>query len=145
MPTVKPHKHRTIQHQDGKPPWCPTCGLTSDFREPTSLMERAAMIETATYVRKPFEVEAVEVTDANIEQVAEWCQGTLQIEENGRQFIKVRVARALNERQTKAYAGDWVLYAGTGFKVYTPKAFKKTFVLKESTVQQELFTVNEQA
>lgn len=82
-------------------------------------------IETTKYVRKPFEVEAVQVTEENIEEVKDWCQGTLM--SDNRPFIKVRVARALNERQTKAYPGDWVLYAGTGFKVYTSKAFHKTF------------------
>jgi hypothetical protein len=88
------------------------------------------MVGTETYVRKPFEVEAAQVTADNLEEVAQWCQGTLMTEgpdENPRRFIKVQVARALNERQTKAYPGDWVLYAGTGFKVYTDKAFKKTF------------------
>jgi len=90
-------------------------------------------VQSNTYVRKPFDVEAVEVTDENIEEVAEWCNGTVIAEgnENQKLFIKVRVARALNERQTKAYPGDWVLYAGTGFKVYTPKAFHKTFHKKQ--------------
>lgn len=97
-------------------------------------------MQTTKYIRKPFEVEAVQVTDENIEEVKEWCQGTL--ESDDRRFIRVRVARALNERQTKAYAGDWVLYAGTGFKVYTSKAFYKTFeeapmdgVAKDAAVQ----------
>lgn len=93
------------------------------------------MIETITCVRKPFEVEAVEVTDDNLEQVAEWCQGKL--DSDSRPFIKVRVARALNERQTKAYPGDWVLYAGTGFKVYTAKAFHKTFAPQDGTAKDE--------
>lgn len=87
-------------------------------------------VEPVIYVRKPFEVEAVEVTEDNLEEVAAWCHGDLR--EDNRPYIKVRVARALNERQTKAYPGDWVLYAGTGFKVYTPKAFQKTFVKKAS-------------
>lgn len=90
-------------------------------------------VETTTYVRKPFEVEAVQVTEENIEAVAQWCDGKVLAEgddENPKAFIKVRVARALNERQTKAYLGDWVLYAGTGYKVYTPKAFGKTFEQK---------------
>lgn len=151
---MEPHDHKPIQHRDGKRPWCEECGLTATYGNPTSIAERARMIETTTYIRKPFEVEAVEVTEANIEEVKDWCQGNLQVEENGRQFIKVRVVRALNERQTKAYPGDWVLYAGTGFKVYTPKAFEKTFTKAEGEVkdaaaqrskpQQELFTVNEQ-
>lgn len=89
------------------------------------------MIESTIYVRKPFEVEAVEVTEENIKEAAQWCQGTLM--EDSRPYIKVRVARPLNERQTKAYPGDWILYAGTGFKVYTAKAFYKTFEMKPVT------------
>lgn len=100
------------------------------------------MIESTTYVRKPFEVEAVQVTEENIDEVREWCQGTTM--EDSRPYIKVRVARALNERQTKAYPGDWVLYAGTGFKVYTDKAFHRTFEKAVGGEQlEELRTVNE--
>lgn len=109
-------------------------------------------VETTTYIRKPFEVEAVQVTEDNIGAVKEWCQGALDADP--RPFIKVKVARALNERQTKAYPGDWVLYAGTGFKVYTEKAFHRTFevavgtdkdrVVQESKKQpEELFVTNE--
>lgn len=95
------------------------------------------MVTPIVYVRKPFEVEAVEVTQDNLEEVAKWCQGTIIEPENGSQaFIKVRVARALNERQTKAYPGDWVLYAGTGFKVYTEKAFRRTFEMKAPTAEE---------
>jgi hypothetical protein len=106
------------------------------------------MIEPTKYVRKPFEVDAVRVTDSNIEELAKWCHGDLLAEgtdENPRPFIKVRVARALNERQTKAYPGDWILYAGTGFKVYTDKAFRKTF--EEGSVQEpvELLTTTNPA
>jgi hypothetical protein len=82
-------------------------------------------VTTETYLRKPFEVEAVQVTADNIEEIAVWCQG--EIEVDTAPFIRVRVARALNDRQRKAYVGDWLLFAGAGFKVYTNKAFKKTF------------------
>lgn len=93
-------------------------------------------METVTYVRKPFTVEAVQVTEANIDQVAAWCSGEIRITAPPKgsrapelKYIKVNVHRALNDRQTKAYVGDWVLFAGTGFKVYTPKAFEKSFEL----------------
>lgn len=86
-------------------------------------------VETTSYVRKPFEVSAVQVTEENMEDVKDWCQGVVEYEGESvtRRFIRVRVARVLSERQTKAYVGDWVLYAATGFKVYTQKAFHKTF------------------
>ena len=84
------------------------------------------MIETAKFQRKPFEIEAVQVTEENLEDVAKWCDGVVETHGDS-QHIKVRVHRPLNERQTKAFVGDWVLYAGTGYKVYTDKAFKKSF------------------
>lgn len=28
--------HIPVQHRDGKPPWCPTCGLTANFQPPVA-------------------------------------------------------------------------------------------------------------
>lgn len=89
-------------------------------------------MNTQKFVRKPFEVEAAQVTAENLEEVAAWCRGTVNTDgpggtEPGDAYVKVTVARALNERQTKAFVGDWVLQAGNGFKVYTSKAFNKSF------------------
>lgn len=118
----------------GGPGLCKSC--SQEAMMAINQKEKTDMIETTRYVRKPFEVEAVEVTAENMAEVAAWCHGEILSETNGN-FIKVRVARVLNERQTKAYVGDWVLYAGTGFKVYTAKAFKKTFALKQETMGVE--------
>lgn len=89
------------------------------------------MIQPQTYARKSFEIEAVRVTDENIEQIAAWCGGKLRsyTNEEGFEvlFVKVQVARPLNVKQTQAHVGDWVLKAGTGFKVYTDKAFNRCF------------------
>lgn len=91
-------------------------------------------MKTHKFARKPFYVDAVRVSEENIEEVAAWCQGEILTEvvegdpqTKGQKYIKVRVHRPLTDRQTKAFVGDWVLYAGTGFKVYTPKAFDKSF------------------
>ena len=80
--------------------------------------------------RKSFPVDGVRITSDNIEEVANWCDGEIRTEEyrgNEQKFIKVRVHNALTERQTKGYIGDWVLYAGKGYKVYTDKALRKSF------------------
>lgn len=87
------------------------------------------MLDISTYLRKPFEVQAVQVTEDNIYDIAKWCSGEI-MSEDGKRFIKVRVERVLNERQTRAFAGDWVLFAGKSFKVYTDKAFKTSFDAK---------------
>lgn len=89
------------------------------------------MLEITKYLKRPFEVQAVQVTAENIYDVAKWCQGDLS--SNGAdKFIKVRVIHAVNERQTQAFVGDWVLYAGTSYRVYTDKAFGKSFLPVDS-------------
>jgi len=93
-------------------------------------------IQTTKFVRKPFVIEAVEVTAENIEQVAKWCSGEVfttgpktvpEAEPGNLKYVKVKVQHPLNERQTRAFVRDWVLKAGSGFKVYTPKAFANSF------------------
>ena len=90
------------------------------------------MLKTQKYARRPFYVDAIQVTEENMEEVAEWCMGNIQVTEKGEgeeeRYIKVRVHRPNTERQTMAYPGDWILYAGTGFKVYTASAFSRCFV-----------------
>jgi hypothetical protein len=85
------------------------------------------MITSHTYVRKPFLVEAIRVTEENFDDVCVWCQGTARNDDG--KYIKVRVLRALGENQTKARVGDWILYAGKGYKVYTHVAFHAAFEL----------------
>lgn len=84
-------------------------------------------METAQYRRKSFEVSAVQVTPENINEVAKWCQGDVVENSSTDIHIKVRVLRVLNDRQTQAFVGDWVLYAGKGYKVYTDRAFQDSF------------------
>lgn len=84
------------------------------------------MLETMKYVRKPFYIDAVQISAQNITEVARWVDGEVRSDKHG-QYVKVRVHHPMNDRQTKAYIGDWVLYAGTSYKVYTPKAFTNSF------------------
>jgi hypothetical protein len=91
----------------------------------TKLIKENLMFEPVKYVRKPFYVQAAQVTEENITQVARWCEGTILIDE--RPYIKVKVKRPLAERQTRAFVGDWVLSSGNGYKVYTQASFEKNF------------------
>lgn len=96
-------------------------------------------IEIEKFARKTFYVDAVKVTADNMEDVAKWCSGDVVHLRDGddaeghTQYINVRVHRPLNERQTRAFVGDRVLrrsdyhHAGSGFKVFTPGAFEKSF------------------
>lgn len=92
--------------------------------------ERGTM-ETKKFVRKPFYVDGVQVTEENLEQVAEWCKGRVKTSPNPKdknRYIKVNVNNPINNRQTTAFVGDYVLYSLTGgFKVYTEQAFNRSF------------------
>lgn len=78
------------------------------------------------FERKTFPVDAVQVTAKNMSQVADWCDGKVT-RVGGNDCVKVRVHQPKNKRQTEAYVNDWVVYMGTGYKVYTPSAFANTF------------------
>ena len=89
-------------------------------------------ITTTKYVRKPLFVDAVRITGTNFDEIASWCQGEVQTEENldkgeTKKYIRVRVHNPKNPRQTKAYIGDWLLYTERGYKVYSSKAFHASF------------------
>ena len=89
-------------------------------------------VAVEVWQRKPFFVEAVQVTEENIEAIAEWCNGRLtpiKNEGNGNpvSFIKVHVKNPMTARQTKAFVNDWVLRSGDSFKVYKHESFLKVF------------------
>ena len=94
-------------------------------------------LPTEFYSRKSFIVEAIQVTEENLQEVAAWCEGEVLTtfrpqkgsdEKESVDFVKVKVInRARNDRQTRAYPGDWLLLSEVGFKVYTDRAFKNAF------------------
>lgn len=89
-------------------------------------------VEPSPYRRKTFSVEAVQVTEDNLDAVANWTKGKVLANEAtegapAKFFVKVPVKRPLSERQSRAYIGDWVLKARSGFKVYTQRAFEGCF------------------
>lgn len=104
-------------------------------------------MQVSNYIRKPFGVEAVQVTKENMSEVATWCHGEIHSEEGDTRgsFVHVRVHNPMNDRQTRAYVGDWVLYAGKGFKVYTNKAFNNSFDLNEEQPVEKIQNVFETA
>ena len=87
-------------------------------------------MKTGKYVRIPFEIEAVRVTNENIDEVAAWCKGEIQTEGDplvGTRYIKVKVFKPMGERQTQAFVGDWVLFFNGGYKVYMNNSFVRSF------------------
>lgn len=104
-------------------------------------------IQTTKFLHRPLYVDAIRVTAENMGEVAKWCQGevrthTTRATGTNSTHIKVRVHRPTNDRQTKAFVGDWVLYTGISYKVYTDKAFEKYFVEAQEDGYEEVFDEN---
>lgn len=80
-----------------------------------------------TYHTKPAQVEAIQITEDNMDAVAQWCAGEVKTPKDQPKFIKVKVWRAANEKQTMGKVGDWILRRGNGFKVYNDTAFRNSY------------------
>lgn len=87
-------------------------------------------LEIEEFTRKSFPVQAVEVTEENLHQVAQWCKGKVKTF-HGETYIHVPVKMPNNPHKPpnpfKAYVGYRVLKSETGFRVYSPQAFEAAF------------------
>lgn len=97
------------------------------------------MLKIEEHFRRPFSVEAVQVTRENMAEVAEWCGGevTDTVSGSGKvravvPYVKVPVQDAKRAIATMALTGNWVVKMGTSFRVYNPKVFGDTFEVKVS-------------
>lgn len=90
-------------------------------------------MHTNKYSRRIFEIDAVQVTPENMEEVATWCEGAVRHNVAGDAYVKVKVHRPMNEKHTRAYPGDWVSLSKSGYKVYTDRAFQNSFVQMSGT------------
>jgi len=91
-------------------------------------------VSPKTYVRRPFSVKAVQVTEENIKDVALWCGGTVArtLDDYEALYICVPVKSGRGETtELKAFVGDWVTCARLKkiFKVYGESSFAKVFKL----------------
>lgn len=83
-------------------------------------------MQTTIYSRKPLMVEAVQVTEENLYDVAKWCGGDVQTQGN-KKIIFVKVLHPLHAKQSRASVTDWVLKSSQGYKIYADTAFRKGF------------------
>lgn len=83
-------------------------------------------VTTVQYIKKPLYVDAIRITRTNFDDVAAWCSGRIQ-NERSKKYIKIKAHNPINNRQTKAFVGDWVLRTERGFKIYSHQAFQDSF------------------
>lgn len=85
-------------------------------------------MELTKFIRKPFTVEGVEITESNIAEIAELV-GSLKIDDKGTQYIALN--RRLVPNVGRAYVGWFMTQMGDNVRVYSPTIFKKEFVAAE--------------
>jgi hypothetical protein len=82
-------------------------------------------VEFTTFVRKPFAVEATEITTENIAEIAELI-GVLREKDNGSPYIAVD--RRLVPNLFRVYPGFWMTKMGDNIRCYSKRVFKQQFV-----------------
>lgn len=97
-------------------------------------------MQFTNYVRKPFTVEAVEVTPENIEELTQLI-GDLRKKEDGTPYIQVN--RRLVPNIYRVYPGFWVTRMGDNIHCYSPKVFKREFTKENYEIQSWINYMNE--
>lgn len=90
-------------------------------------------MEFKTFVRKPFVVEAVEVTAENIHEVAKYI-GDVREREDGTQYILVD--RRLVPNVFKVYPGFFMTKMGENVRCYSKKIFREQFIEESNETRQ---------
>jgi hypothetical protein len=85
-----------------------------------------------TFVRKPFTVEAIEITTDNIEEIAKHV-GDLRQKDDGTPFILVD--RRLVPNVYKVYPGFWMTKMGENVRCYSRKIFSEQFIKNNNSIQ----------
>lgn len=88
-------------------------------------------MEFTTFVRKPFVVEAIEITTENIDEAAKYI-GDVREREDGTKYILVD--RRLVPNVEKVYPGFFMTKMGENIRCYSRKIFKEQFVEKDETI-----------
>lgn len=86
-----------------------------------------------TYVRKPFEVEAMEITAENIAEIADQV-GTLRHKsEDGTPFIQVDRKKVPNIY--RVFPGFFLTKMGDHIRCYSPRVFHEQFTLSTPDIK----------
>lgn len=88
-------------------------------------------MQFTTFVRKPFVVEAVEITEDNIEELSKYV-GELKHKDDGTPFIAVD--RRLVPNVYRVFPGFFITRMDDRYRCYNPKTFKQQFVANTSEI-----------
>lgn len=97
-------------------------------------------MQLSSFVRKPFTVEAVEITTENIAEVAKFI-GTLHDEDPTQPYIQVDQKKMPNV--FKVYPGFWMTKMGSRVRCYSSHIFKAQFIEVTPSVKSFIEFLNE--
>lgn len=106
----------------GGPKVCKQCGVEAAFYR--GMLLNDPNMPFKTFVRKPFTVQAIQVTRRNIDEIAKLI-GTIT-EEDGKRFILVD--RKLVPNVEKVWPGYWVTKMGDNIRCYSKRVFHDQFI-----------------
>jgi hypothetical protein len=99
------------------------------------------MLQTEKYNRRPFSVEAAQVSFENYRDVAEWCKGTVVMQKTKMLGVETEVPAVRVEGQGDnrgksfvASLGCYIVELKGSFRVYKPAQFEASFVKVEELV-----------
>lgn len=81
-------------------------------------------LEYTQHIRRPFQVEAVEITEENIEEIAAKI-GDIRTDASGKRYIAID--RRVIPFVPKAQVGWLVTRLGENYRCYAPGVFEKQF------------------
>lgn len=96
-------------------------------------------VEYMDFVRKPFTVEAVEVTRENIKELAKDI-GILKKKEDGTPFIQVN--HRLVPNVFRVFPGYWVTRMGDNVRCYSRKIFFEQFIQNTDEINAFVVWIN---
>lgn len=101
-----------------------------------------ADIEYVDVVRRPFKVKAVQITEDNIEKLAQYI-GDVKRDDDG--TIYILVDRRLVPAVSKVYVGFWMTRIGKQTRVYSNRIYKQDFMAMTDSVQEWLDFLDKEA
>lgn len=99
---------------------------------------------TEIWSRNSFDAECVRVTEENIQDVAEWCDGSITrlMTQYPKKYIRFNVVQYNEHREAKAFIGDWVILVKGEFKHYRDESFHRAYSQKVFP-REEIFALIE--
>lgn len=93
------------------------------------------------FVRKPFTVDAVRITEANIHEVAEFVGEVRYLDQGKKRKPYIHVNRRLVPNVLRVFPGFWMTQMGDNIRCYANKVFLEQFVESNPEIAEAFVTI----